>query len=164
MIDQPQIIPVGKEPLPLRRVAEARSAPPWSHHRREPGAGKTRWNRTGGRFRVLNAFVDLSIAGLTRNEIAVWLILYRDTREDVARTSQADMARRAGVSDRTIRRVIRTLEHRGLLKILRRGGIGRGPSAYQVRPVAPADGGHACPVVSGQPTLVTADRAASCIP
>ena len=31
----------------------------------------------------------------------VWLVLYRDTKDGVAKTSQADIARRAGISVRT---------------------------------------------------------------
>ena len=31
--------------------------------------------RTGNRFALLNAFVDFTLAGLTRNQIAVWLVL-----------------------------------------------------------------------------------------
>lgn len=77
------------------------------------------------------------------NEIAVWLVLYRDTKQDgTARTSQADMARRVGTSDRTVRRALDKLERRGLLKVTYRGGIGRGPSAYRVRPLPPMDSGQ----------------------
>ena len=50
------------------------------------------------RFAVLNAFVDFALKGLTRNEIAVWLVLYRDTRNGVVKTSQADIARRAPIA------------------------------------------------------------------
>jgi DNA-binding MarR family transcriptional regulator len=87
---------------------------------------------------MLNAFVDFTVAGLTRNEIAAWLVLYRDTKPDgTARTSQADIARRVGTSDRTIRRALDRLKQRGLLKLTYRGGIGRGASAYRVRPLPP---------------------------
>ncbi len=34
----------------------------------------------GDRFGVLNAFVDCTMADLTRAEIAVWMVLYRDMR------------------------------------------------------------------------------------
>ncbi len=100
--------------------------------------GKTTGRKTGDRFAVLNAFVDFTLGGLTRNEIAAWLVLYRDTKPDgTARTSQADMARRAGTSDRTIRRALDGLKHRGLLKVTYRGGIGRGASVYRVRSLPP---------------------------
>lgn len=100
--------------------------------------GKTGRRKTGDRFAVLNTFVDFTAGELSRNEILVWLVLYRDTKPDgTARTSQDDLARRAGVSDRTIRRAIKQLEGRGLLGVVYRGGIGRGASAYRVRPVPP---------------------------
>src|SRR5438093_7612112 len=63
-----------------------------------------RSKQTAERFGVINAFVDFTLGSLTRNESAVWLILWRDTKGGTARTSQADLARRAGISDRTARR------------------------------------------------------------
>ena len=89
------------------------------------------------RLAVRNTFVDFTLAGLTRNQIAVWLILYRDTKNGTARTSQRDLGRRAGVSDRTVRRALDRLRRRGLLKVTYRGGIGRGASTYRVRPLLP---------------------------
>ena len=49
---------------------------------------------------------------LTRAEIAVWLILYRDTREGTARTSYDELARRAGLNRRNVGRAVRRLEQR----------------------------------------------------
>ena len=93
--------------------------------------------KTAGRFAELNTFVDFSLAGLGRSEIAVWLVLFRDTKRDgIARTGQEDIARRASISERTVRRAIRRLEKRGLLVVVRRGGLSSGPSAYRVRPLA----------------------------
>ena len=99
------------------------------------GAANRRTN--GDRFPMLNAFVDFSLAGLRRNELAVWLILYRDTKNGIARTSQMDIARRAGASDRSVRRAIVRLESKGLLKVTYQGGLRRGVSAYWVRPLPP---------------------------
>ncbi len=133
MIHDPQPIPVGQEPPPLRSPASGNGQPP-RHQDAEEAKGKPAQRKTADRFRVLNAFVDFTLADLTRNEIAVWLVLYRDTREGTARTSQADLARRAGISDRTVRRAIKRLEAAGLLKAAYRGGFRRGPSRYVVRP------------------------------
>ena len=96
--------------------------------------------RHGDRFALLNAFVDFTLASLRRNEIAVWLVLYRDTKDGIARTGQADIARRIGTSTRTVRRMISRLARRGLLKVIRRGGLQRGPSAYRVRPLGTENG------------------------
>ena len=104
----------------------------------EPAALRIRLDRnprrTGNRFAVLNAFVDYSLARVLRTDAAVWLVLYRDTQRDgMARTGQADIARRAGISTRTVKRAIKRLEGAGLLRVVRRGGLNRGPSAYHVR-------------------------------
>lgn len=128
----PRVIPVGGEPPPLHRDQGRQPAPP-AERGRDKAKGKP-----GNRFAALNAFVDFTLADLTRNEIAVWLILYRDTKDGTARTSQADIGRRARVSDRTVRNVLRRLHGKGLVRVTYRGGIGRGSSAYRIRPI-PSD-------------------------
>jgi hypothetical protein len=102
------------------------------HRGNRPSKAK---GKAGERFAVLNAFTDLSLAGLTRAEIAVWLVLFRDTRDGSARTGLTDIARRAGCHRSTAFRALRRLERRGLLTVIHRGGLGRGPSRYQVSPV-----------------------------
>ena len=91
------------------------------------------------RFRDFNGFVDVSLAGLTRSAIAVWLVLFRDTKADtgVARTGQADIARRAGISARAVRKALTELIEAGLVKVVRQGRLGTGPSQYKVRGVNP---------------------------
>ncbi len=93
---------------------------------------------TSDRFAVLNAFVDCTAGGLSRGEVLVWLVLYRDTRNGIAETSQADIARRTGTVERTVRRVTGKLERRGLLKTVHRGGLNRGASKYRIFPLEPA--------------------------
>ncbi len=51
--------------------------------------------------------------------------------DGIARTSQADIARRGGSVARTVRNAIKGLERRGLLKVVHRGGLNRGPSVYR---------------------------------
>jgi DNA-binding transcriptional ArsR family regulator len=102
---------------------------------RAKGPGKN--HQAKDRFRSLNDFCDVTLCELSRNEIAVWLLLWRDERDGTTRTSQADLAKRAGVSDRTIRRTLASLERRGLLKVSFRGGIRRGCSVYRIRPLPP---------------------------
>ena len=104
-----------------------------SGERRDKAKGATKNRKASAdRFAVLNNFIDFTLAGLTRNELAVWLVLYRDSRDGIARTSQADIARRAGMSDRTVRRSLTKLEAAGLLKAVHRGGLNRGSSSYRV--------------------------------
>jgi hypothetical protein len=96
---------------------------------------RSKAKRAAGRFAVLNAFLDATLAGLTRAEAAVWLLLFRDTKADgLARTGQADLARRAGCNVGTIKRALARLARRGLLTVVRRGRIGAGPSIYRLHP------------------------------
>lgn len=87
------------------------------------------------RFMVLNAFVDFTLRTLRRNEIAVWLVLYRDTRNGTATVSQKSIADRCGLSDRTVRRCISRLVDAGLLVVVHRGGKMAGASTYRAIPV-----------------------------
>jgi DNA-binding transcriptional ArsR family regulator len=127
----PHIIPVGEELPPMEGPGPAPSSN--GRQRHEGGAGGRAKGKKGERFAVLNAFVDFALAGLSRAEIAVWLVLYRDTREGTARTSYDDIARRAGLNRRNVGRAVRRLEGRGLVKVVHRGGLRRGVSRYRVR-------------------------------
>jgi hypothetical protein len=168
MTDQPQRL-TGCAVLPPRDNIEQReSRNAMAGQSRNSGArlkGSENRGKAAGRFEVLNRFVDFTLADLRRNEITVWLILYRDSRDGIAKTSQADIARRAGVSDRTVRRALTQLESRGLLKAVHRGGLNRGCSSYRV--VALVNNLTADRAVSGstgQNDAITADRAVSDIP
>ena len=87
------------------------------------------------RFELLNAFVDSGMAGLSRGELASWLILYRDTRRDgIARTAITDLARRGGMDRTTAMRALKRLRDRRMLEVLQRGGLNRGVSRYRVWP------------------------------
>jgi hypothetical protein len=101
--------------------------------------GKTTRRMATERFRTLNTFVDFTARDLRRNDLLVWLVLYRDTKDGIARTAQTDIARRIGASKRTVVRAIRRLEEMGLLTVAYRGGLRRGASAYRVRPLAKDD-------------------------
>lgn len=96
--------------------------------------GKPARRNTADRFAVLNTFADFTLRNLNRAEIAVWLLLWRDTRNGTARTSQADLARRAGVNLSTVKRAVARLEKCGLLTVVFRGDLWRGPSRYAVHP------------------------------
>ena len=88
-----------------------------------------------GRFGVLNTFVDRTLRELDGTAAIVWLILYRDTKDDLACASQSDIATRAGFSPRTVRRALGRLKKLGLLTVVRRGGAGRLPSLYRLAAV-----------------------------
>jgi CRP-like cAMP-binding protein len=97
------------------------------------GKSKTAKAVAAERFQTLNTFVDVALAELSRAEIAIWLVLFRDCREGIARTAQTDIARRAGCDRRTVNRAIRRLEQRGLIRVVYRGGLGCGCSRYSLR-------------------------------
>ena len=101
-----------------------------------PTAKAERRGGRGVRFAVLNDFVDFALADLTGAEAKVWLILFRDTKAatGTARTGQADIARRAGLSPRGVRKALDKLQAKGLAKLVRRGRLNKGPSVYRVRP------------------------------
>jgi DNA-binding MarR family transcriptional regulator len=96
---------------------------------------RTTKRRARHRFELLNAFVDGGMADLSRSELAVWLILYRDTRPNgEARASLKHLARRAGIDRQTASRAVGRLKCRKMLQVLYRGGLNRGPSVYRVFP------------------------------
>lgn len=109
----------------------ARTAPPIKPKRR---SGR------GERFAVLNAFTDCALADLTGAETKVWLILFRDAKAatGTARTGQADIARRAGLEPRTVRRALASLEAKGMVRVVHRGRLNAGPSVYRVHPTGTA--------------------------
>ena len=109
--------------------------------------GKTSRRNTADRFAVLNTFADFTMAGLARAEIVVWLLLWRDTKPDgLARTSQADLARRAGIDVSTAKRAVARLVRRRLLTVAFRGSLRRGPSKYRVHPTTRTVGGNSCTI------------------
>ena len=102
----------------------------------KPKTAKKPARRRTERFAVLNTFTDRALAALTGGEAKVWLILYRDTKAatGTARTGQTDIARRAGLEPRTVRRALATLEAKGMVRVVWRGRLNVGPSVYRVHP------------------------------
>jgi hypothetical protein len=127
LLAPPRIIAVGEEPPPLDGPASSNR----SQRGKPKGKAAGAKARAGERFAVLNAFVDFALADLSRAEVAVWLVLFRDTRDGTARTSYDDLARRAGCNRRNVGRAVRRLERLGLLKVVHRGGLRRGVSRYR---------------------------------
>src|SRR6516164_1831947 len=133
MIAESRVLAVGEEPPPMEPMPKRPDGPrPAKTGNPKREAGK---RSAGERFRTLNNFVDFTLAELSRAEIAVWLILYRDTRDGTARTGMADLARRAGCAKRNAVRAVQRLEKLGLVKVIHRGGFRRGVSRYRVKPL-----------------------------
>ena len=100
-----------------------------------PAAAKPqRPGKRSERFALLNAFADFALAGLTGSEVKVWLILFRDTKAatGTARTGQADIARRAGLTPRGVRKALTGLQAKGFVHLVRRGRLNVGPSHYRL--------------------------------
>ena len=96
---EPRILAVGEEPEPMDDPRPERHA-----LQRNKPKGK---RASSGRFQSINSFIDVTMARLTPAERGVWLVLWRDTKPDgLARTSQVDMARRSGISDRAVRSLL----------------------------------------------------------
>lgn len=105
-----------------------------------PAKTKTRGRPRSERFAVLNAFVDFELARLTGAEAKIWLILFRDTKATgTARTGQADIARRAGLTVRGAQKAIARLQAKGFIRIVHRGRLNGGPSSYRVHPTGAHD-------------------------
>jgi biotin operon repressor len=137
-MNEPRIIPVGQEPPPLRPSPSTNGAngrPARQQGQGSKAKGKPARRKTGNRFAVLNAFVDAGMVGLSRVELATWLVLYRDTKDGTACTSEDNIAARAGCSKRAVTKAVGRLRRRGLLVQVFRGGINRGPSRYRVLPI-----------------------------
>lgn len=93
--------------------------------------------RQGNRFAVLNTFVDCTLATLPRTDALVWLVLFRDSHGQTAKSAQAYIAGRSGLCVRTVKAAIKRLRAAGLVDVVRRGGFRRGISVYKVYGHAP---------------------------
>lgn len=72
----PRVMKVGEEPPPLTLATKVNT-------RNKPTTAKAETKRkAGSRFVVLNTFIDITMKELNRAEISIWLLLYRDTKQD----------------------------------------------------------------------------------
>jgi AraC-like DNA-binding protein len=90
-------------------------------------------NQTRDRFETINAFVDITMRGLSGRGALAWLVLWRDTKPNgLARTGVTDLARRMGCSPATAKRALAELRSRNLIWVVDQGRLGRGPSSYRL--------------------------------
>ena len=111
------------------------SAKPVSEGRRN-GSRRSTSKGSGQRFKMLNDFVDITMQQLTPRQAAVWLCLFRDSRNGTASAAQSYIALRCGLQRPTVSTTIGELEDLGLVVIIHRGGINRGLSRYRVCGIA----------------------------
>ena len=129
-----RVLPPGAVLPPLVTGDAGKGAPTRPAGRKGGRTHARRSRRHSGRFAVLNGFVDGIMGTLPRAAALVWVCLWRDTKPDgLARTAVTDLARRIGSDRRSVLRALRLLDDRGLLEVARRGGLGRGVSAYRVK-------------------------------
>jgi DNA-binding MarR family transcriptional regulator len=127
-----RIVLKGAAVLPPMEPTQPPTVTPSANAKRDRKPNKA----TGDRFGVLNAFVDCSMRGLSRVELAAWFVLYRDTKRGTACTSQSDIARRTGCTVRAVQKALRRLIDRGLVVLVRRGRLNAGASVYRLEPLA----------------------------
>jgi hypothetical protein len=84
------------------------------------------------RFKMLNRFIDDIMGSLSPSQVKVWLCLYRDSRDGVAKSAQDYIAKRCGLKRPTVSTTITELEQLGLVETIHQGGVNRGFSWYRV--------------------------------
>ncbi|MGH7192267.1 MAG: hypothetical protein ACREJM_01895 [Candidatus Saccharimonadales bacterium] len=137
-MNEARILPGCTTLPPMKPATNGRHAPTTGAANDGKTGGKSNAKRkTGDRFAVLNAFIDFTMGELDRGEIAVWLTLFRDTRDGVAQVSQVSIARRAGMGRRGVQKVLAKLVNKGLVKIVLKGRMGKGASRYRIRSIPP---------------------------
>ncbi len=129
-----RVLPPGAVLPPLVTGDAPKGAPTRPAGRKGGRTQARRRQRLAARFATFNGFVDGVMGTLPRAAALVWVCLWRDTKPNgLARTAVDDLARRIGGDRRTVLRALRLLADRRLLEVVRRGGLGRGVSAYRVR-------------------------------
>jgi len=117
------------DPPPLRVARdEAVTTEAKTPHKKPPKRDASRW-------RELNQFIDVTMRDLSPRQVAVWLTLFRDSRNGVASVSQAYVGERCGLQRPTVSTAIAELEALGLATTIHTGGVGRGVSKYKVHPM-----------------------------
>ncbi len=131
----PRIIPPGEVLPPMdlgERHARRNGRAPTDAEpkpKRKPGRG----GAVRRRFALLNAFIDGGLPRRTRAELAAWLLLYRHAKPDgIVTASVADLARRTGCDESTIRRALKRLREAGLVERIKRGTLAGGPSVWRL--------------------------------
>ncbi len=131
MISQPQRLegaavlpPLDSAPRLARRTVASTEAA-----RTSPEAKR----KAAGRFGMLNCFVDSSARMVSTTAQACWLVLFRETKQDgLATVSHQQIAECIGMDRKTATRALQRLEATGLLTVVRRGGLRRGPGTYRI--------------------------------
>lgn len=87
------------------------------------------------KLQTLNWFLDRTARTLHPSATVVWLQLLRDERGGTARTAVTDLARRCGLSPRTVKRRLAELKAAQLVEVVQCGSQDTGPTIYKLRAV-----------------------------
>lgn len=116
-----------------RRLNDPPPMNPQSNQKKPGTTEEKSSNRNQGRWHQLNEFTDMTMRELSPRQVAVWLCLFRDSRNGIASVSQAYIAERCGLKRPTVSQAIAELEALGLVLTVHTGGVGRGVSKYRVQ-------------------------------
>jgi DNA-binding IclR family transcriptional regulator len=83
---------------------------------------------------ALNRFLDGTARALHPSAALVWVQLLRDERGGAACAAVTDLARRCGLSPRTVKRRLAELKVRGLLSVVQPGTREAGATVYRLCP------------------------------
>jgi hypothetical protein len=130
-----------------RQMNTTMAAKPASHQRRR---GRPRQAApTGDRWAAINEFIDVTMRTLGEAEARVWLVLFRDVRDGLARAGMTDIANRAGLTRRGVTKAIASLKVRGLVEVVTRGSVNGTSNVYRVRSVANLGNGSSLGTTAG---------------
>ncbi len=88
------------------------------------------------RWFTLNTFIDKTIRHLRAGDALLWMVLFRDARNEIAKVSQQYLADRLGICRKTVYRRIKRLRALNLVEVVKAGGFRRGPHSYRLHPEA----------------------------
>lgn len=125
-----RIIPVGEEYPRWEAETEALPETPATRERRAGNRRGTQGFRD--RWAMFNDFVDGGMAGLTRAEMAVWFVIFRDTRNRSTQISMKHISNRAGCSVQSVGAAVKKLCSLKRLKRTVKGSIFGGASRYEI--------------------------------
>ncbi len=92
----------------------------------------TRW------WQFLRCFVDNGVPKVSAGAVAVWLVLFVQSRDQRVILSIEKIATRTGYSTRSVRRFVDELVEAGILIRTSRGNRIKGPTAYRLLRVNPS--------------------------
>lgn len=115
-------------PAPLSESIPAAKAPGYQH-----AAKRAAYSKQRERFGKHREFMQTQSRNCKPTAVLVWCALWDEERDWLVKgMSEKTLARYLGRGVRTIERAIAELEEKGYIRIVKRGGIGKGASVYEL--------------------------------